>query len=132
MVLSKTSMVGDREPPGPRMHHRGQPRSYDAGMSRPSRPAPRTYSDRWPDSTCTDEVAEVARLLALRLKAITDRRGIREVARGDTGISHSIISRVVNGEAWADTATLARLELALETDLWPRRQHRDTERSHER
>lgn len=65
-------------------------------------------------------MAEVARLLAVRLRAVTDARGVRSVAR-TTGVSHSVISRIVNGDTWADTATLARLELGLDTDLWPRR-----------
>jgi transcriptional regulator with XRE-family HTH domain len=89
-------------------------------MSRPVRPAPRHFSDHWPDSECSDQVAEVARLLAIKLRVVTDKYGVREVARR-AGVSSSIISRTINGESWVDTATLARLELTLGVDLWPRR-----------
>ena len=88
-------------------------------MSRPVRPAPRNFSEHWPDSECSDQVAEVARLLALKLRGVTDKYGVREVARR-AGVSSSIVSRTINGESWMDTATLARLELELGVDLWPR------------
>lgn len=100
------------------MHHFICAAAYDPGMSRPARPAPRTFSDDWPDRECSDQVAEIARLLAIRLKKITDKRGTRDAARS-AGVSHSVISRIVHGDAWADTATLAKLELALDADLWP-------------
>lgn len=98
-------------------------------MARSARPAPRTFSTDWPNSECSDDVAEIARLLALRLKALTDERGIREVARA-AGISHSVVSRIVHGDAWADTATLARLELALGVDLWPGGARKRSRRAH--
>jgi len=89
-------------------------------MSRPVRPAPRSFSEHWPDKECSDPVAEVARLLAIKLRVVTDIYGVREVARR-ASVSSSIISRTINGESWVDTATLARLELELGVDLWPRR-----------
>ena len=95
--------------------------AYDPGMSRPTREPPRTFSRGWPEIECEDHLAEKARLLALNIKAITDRDGIRTVARA-TGVAHSILSRIINGEAWADTHTVARLEHTLNTPLWPRHQ----------
>ncbi|HUX04778.1 MAG TPA: hypothetical protein VMV53_07750, partial [Acidimicrobiales bacterium] len=65
-------------------------------MSRPVRPAPRTFSENWPNDRCSDPVAEVARLLAVKLRTITDKHGVREVARR-AGVSSSIISRTING-----------------------------------
>jgi transcriptional regulator with XRE-family HTH domain len=89
-------------------------------MSRPVRPAPREFSKNWPKDRCSDPVTEVARLLAVKLGTVTDKHGVREVARR-AGVSGSIISRAVNGKAWMDTATLARLEIELGVDLWPKR-----------
>jgi hypothetical protein len=94
--------------------------SYAGVVSRPVRPTPRSFSGDWPNEVCSDPVAEVARLLALKLRTLTDKHGVREIARR-AGVSSSIISRTINGESWVDTATLARLEVELGVDLWPRR-----------
>ena len=92
-------------------------------MPRPTRPHPNTFSEQWPEIQCTDQVAEIARQLANNLRVITDRDGLRTVAR-TTGVDHSILSRILTGETWADTHTLARLEHTLNTPLWPRHARR--------
>lgn len=97
--------------------------AYDPGMSRPTREPPNTFSTSWPEIECEDHLAETARLLAVNIKAITDQTGIRTVAR-TTGVNHSILSRIINGETWADTHTLARLEHTLNKPLWPRHSRR--------
>ena len=93
--------------------------AYDPGMSRPTREPPRTFSSSWPEIQCEDHIAEKARLLAINIKPITERDGIRTIARR-TGVAHSILSRIISGDTWADTHTLARLEHNLNTALWPR------------
>lgn len=106
------------------MHHRVGFVAYDPGMSRPTREPPRTFSSSWPEIQCEDHIAEKARLLAINIKTITDRDGLRTIAR-TTGVAHSILSRIVSGDTWADTHTLARLEHTLNAPLWPphTRQH---------
>lgn len=89
-------------------------------MPRPTRAAPNAWSTDWPDIPCTDPTAEVARLLALRLRAALDGRSLR-AAKAATGVDHTTISDILNGQVWADIATLARLEAGLGTDLWPSR-----------
>lgn len=89
-------------------------------MARTARPSPRTTSPNWPEAPCDDRSAEVARLLALRLRAALDGRSLR-AAKAVTGVDHTTIAAVLNGTTWADLATIARLEAGLETDLWPGR-----------
>jgi len=43
------------------------------------------------------------------------------VAKAATGVDHTTISKILNGQVWADIATLARLEAGLGADLWPGR-----------
>jgi len=89
-------------------------------VPRPTRAAPNTWSTHWPDVPCTDPTAEVARLLALRLRAALGGRSLR-AAKAATGVDHTTIGKILNGQVWADIATLARLEAGLSTDLWPGR-----------
>ena len=89
-------------------------------MARPKRAAPSASSANWPDAPCHDPVAEVARQLALRLRAAIGGRSLRSL-KASTGIEHTTIAAVLNGTTWPDLATIARLELGLEADLWPGR-----------
>jgi len=47
-------------------------------------------------------------------------RSLRDAVRL-TGVDHTTIGDVLAGRAWADIATLARLEVGLGADLWPSR-----------
>jgi len=91
---------------------------YAWGVPRPVRAAPCTHSLDWPDVVCDDPVAEVARLLAVRVRDALGGRSLREAGRL-TGVDHTTIGDVIAGRVWADVATVARLEARLETDLWP-------------
>ena len=48
---------------------------------------------------------------------LTDEYGVREVGR-QANISHSTLSRTVNGEIWPSSVTIARLEAAFDCSLW--------------
>ncbi|MHB8220589.1 MAG: hypothetical protein ACYDHU_09770 [Acidimicrobiales bacterium] len=89
-------------------------------MPRPVRAAPCAHSADWPDVACDDPVAEVARLLALRVRDALGGRSLR-AAGTLTGVDHTTIGDVLAGRVWADVATLARLEAGLGSDLWPGR-----------
>ena len=88
-------------------------------MGRTARAAPRDTCKGWPNRVCKDPIVETARQLALRLSAITQELGTREVARR-AGVDVSVVSRIISGHSWPDTVTLARLERGLQVDLWPR------------
>jgi transcriptional regulator with XRE-family HTH domain len=62
-----------------------------------------------------------ARLVA-RLQNVIDQRGLslRAVA-GPAGMDPTSLSRLLNGKVVPDLATIASLEDALSTDLWPGR-----------
>ena len=98
----------------------GARRAYDAAVPRPTRPAPRTHSPAWPDAPCGDPVAETVRLLSVRLRAAIGGRALRAVG-ASTGVDHTVVLDILNGNAWPDVATLARLEHGLGVDLWPGR-----------
>ena len=89
-------------------------------MARPKRAAPSASSANCPDAPCDDPVAEVARQLALRFRAVIGGRSLRSL-RTSTGVEHTTITAVLNGTTWPDLATIARLELGLGADLWPGR-----------
>lgn len=87
-------------------------------MPRTARPSPRELSADWPAAPSHDAAGEVARQFALNLKKAIAGKSQRAVTEL-TGVEHSTISRVLSGQAWPDLATIARLELGLETNLWP-------------
>ncbi|AWB85267.1 helix-turn-helix domain-containing protein [Mycetocola zhujimingii] len=89
-------------------------------MPRPSRPSPRELAEGWPDSPSADPVGEVARQLALNLRAAIDNRSLRAAAEA-AGVDHSTILAILQGRTWPDLYTVARLEQGLEADLWPGR-----------
>lgn len=80
-------------------------------------------SGQWPDAVLTDD-APVSAVAALGLaRRITEAAGdvsLREVAR-QAGVSSSTMTRIVSGQVLCDIGTLARLEAALDADLWPGR-----------
>lgn len=93
-------------------------------MGRPARELPAELSDApWPDRPSADPFAEVARQLVLNLRAATGGESLRSVAER-CGLSHTTLVRVMNGKAWPDLATIARLEAGLHAPLWPR--HEDS------
>ncbi|WP_172655925.1 helix-turn-helix domain-containing protein [Demequina maris] len=84
----------------------------------PKRLRPRDLTEVWPDSPVADAVGEVARRVALALHAAIGESSLREVA-ARTGVDHTTVADVLNGTAWPDTITLARLEIGLGVALWP-------------
>jgi transcriptional regulator with XRE-family HTH domain len=82
--------------------------------------SPRERVSDWPDVASDDPSAEVARALAVRLRAAIGERSLR-AAGADTGVDHSTIQAILQGRAWPDLDTIARLERGLGADLWPGR-----------
>lgn len=71
-------------------------------------------------SRSEDPDVRVALEFARRLEEITLGLSRRQV-ESDTGVSRETIRRLLDGRSWADGLTIARLERALDSDLWPRR-----------
>jgi lambda repressor-like predicted transcriptional regulator len=89
-------------------------------MGRPSRALPvELAASPWPEAPSVDPVAEVARLFVVNLRSAMAGRSLRVVA-ADTGIGHVTLQRVLTGRAWPDLQTIARLEVGLAVELWPR------------
>ena len=70
-----------------------------------------------------DPIGEVARQLAVNLRAAIGSRSLRAAAEA-AGVDHSTIMAILQGRTWPDLYTLARLEQGLEADLWPERRSR--------
>lgn len=87
-------------------------------MTNRVRPLPRDQAAGWPAAVCEDPVTERARLFVLNLRAAMGGRTLREVG-ALTGVDHTVLSRVLNGWAWPDGYTVARLETRLGVQLWP-------------
>lgn len=87
-------------------------------MARTSRSTPAELSPGWPDRESPDPIAEVARRFALNIEAKRGTRSLRSIALA-TGMNHSILVNILAGRTWPDLATIARIERALETDVWP-------------
>lgn len=82
----------------------------------------------WPEATLTPDApigAYYAQEIARRLKAaMTDRRLSQHKLAQRSGVSQRTIGRVLMGDTYCDVATLARLEFALETGIYPTRRFR--------
>jgi hypothetical protein len=87
-------------------------------MARTHRDQPRQLTSAWPDVPSEDPVGEVARQLALNLQTAIGDRSLRSIA-SLCGVTHVTIAAILAGKIWPDTATLARLELGIDADLWP-------------
>ena len=84
-------------------------------------PASYLVAGDWPDGRIAGSPeAEAVRLLVLALREAMGAAGLRETARA-ADVNHASLRRLLLGESWPDVVTLARLERALDTDLWPGR-----------
>ena len=73
----------------------------------------------WPAARLAGpRVVLYAQGFAFRLEEAINHRPVREVARL-ADISHSTLLAVLGGERWPDMVTIAKLEEALDADLWP-------------
>jgi transcriptional regulator with XRE-family HTH domain len=91
----------------------GTPRQTPAQLA----PAP------WPGLPSADDTVEVARFVSSRLQAALSDRSVRSLSR-DSGVPDGTILRILNGSTWPDIRTVARLERALDSDLYPTRADR--------
>jgi transcriptional regulator with XRE-family HTH domain len=71
----------------------------------------------WPDRHSTDPSAEVARQFVLNLHDAMGGRTLRDVA-AQVGIHHVTLLKILHGRAWPDLATVSRLEIGLNADLY--------------
>ncbi|RKR76312.1 hypothetical protein [Frondihabitans australicus] len=80
--------------------------------------------DPWPDVPSEDRLTEIARQFVLRLRDEIGDRSVRSVA-AEAGLNHMTVLNVLAGRAWPDLATIGRLELALNADLYTSHSVRD-------
>lgn len=98
----------------------------DPGMPRSSNDkVPRDYvaDDAWPHAALVPDAPASAlygQALARNLEHALDVSGhsLRSLAEA-TGVTHSTISRVLNGKVLPDLGTIARLEDVFRFQIWP-------------
>ena len=98
-------------------------------------PNPHSYladGAQWPTGHLrhnSPPVALLARAISERLHDALKGRTAREIAEL-AGLSHQTVINVLNGNTWWDTITIARLERALDIELWgeEHRKHRTPRR----
>lgn len=76
----------------------------------------------WPSGPFSDDAPPYALVTAAvveRYQAVVGGRSLRSVAR-EAGIDPTSLGRTLTGETVPDVHTVAVLESALDTELWPR------------
>lgn len=76
--------------------------------------------EAWPERACTEPGVEAVRQISAALKAALAERGwsLRRLA-AVSGVNRQAIANLLAGDSWPDIATVARLNSALDADLWP-------------
>jgi lambda repressor-like predicted transcriptional regulator len=94
-----------------------------ANSSRAKAPRGFVRTGQWPHADLADHHgARVAQALARRLAAAMDHHGFSANRLATAaGINRQTIANVLAGTGWPDLLTIASLEQALQTDLWPGR-----------
>lgn len=87
-------------------------------MARPKRDAPKLSSPNWPSEACTDPIAEVLRQIAVNLRRAIGGQSVRSAAE-TARVDHSVVHDLLAGNSWPEVSTVARLEIGLNTSLWP-------------
>ncbi|WP_164088346.1 helix-turn-helix domain-containing protein [Frondihabitans sp. 762G35] len=94
-------------------------------MARTARQTPAELAPApWPDVPSPDPFGEVARLFVVNLRVAMAGRSIRSVAE-QTGLHNATLVRILHGESWPDLATISRLEIGLNADLYSSSSGRD-------
>lgn len=76
---------------------------------------------QWPDGPLAPDAPEVVQYaihISQQLRAAIAGKSKVDVARR-AGIERTTLYDILDGRTWADTVSLARLEMALQTRLWP-------------
>ena len=89
-------------------------------MPRSTRLKPAELVTDWPDGPASDLIGEVARVFAGNLRAAIGERSIRSAAEL-CGMNHATLLGILEGRAWPDMETIAKLERGLDAGLWPGR-----------
>jgi ribosome-binding protein aMBF1 (putative translation factor) len=91
---------------------------YARRMSRPSRTPPWERTDSWPETASSDPSGETARRFALNVRDALGGLSLR-AAQDKTGVDRATIHSIINGLAWPDLDTIAKLEHGFGITLWP-------------
>lgn len=87
-------------------------------MPRSARLKPHELVAAWPDGPAADAIGEVARVFAGNLRRAIGEKSIRAAAEV-CGMNHATLIGILEGRAWPDMETIAKLERGLDAALWP-------------
>ena len=87
-------------------------------MPRTTRLKPNELVAARPDGPAQNPIGEVARQFAVNLRLAIGGQSIRATAEA-CGMNHATLIGILDGRAWPDMETIAKLERGLDTALWP-------------
>jgi hypothetical protein len=87
-------------------------------MPRTARLKPNELVAAWPDGPAENPIGEVARVFAANLRRAIGEQSIRSAAEA-CGMNHATLIGILDGRAWPDMETIAKLERGLDAALWP-------------
>lgn len=93
-------------------------------MPKIPRRIPSDLTENWPESPSSDVAGEKARQLSLNLRKAIGGDSVRSIA-DIAGLDERTLRNILSGARWPDLRTIALLEGALKTPLWPARELED-------
>ena len=95
--------------------------------------APREWlvEGEWPDGEFREDTPDTV-AYAVEIAQALDRalRGkSKSTVASDAQVQRTVVYRILDGASWPDTLSIAKLELTLDANLWPRRRPRLRRRS---
>ena len=91
-------------------------------MPRSTRLKPNELVAPWPDGPAENPIGEVARRFAMNLRRAIGEQSIRSAAEA-CGMNHATLIGILDGRAWPDMETIAKLERGLARPATPARVH---------
>lgn len=91
-------------------------------QGRTKRPPPRETYPRWPHDESATAEAGIVQTFVANLAAFTARQADSGVSQAEVcrraGVAKATLSKVLHGDVWPDSLTVARFEQLAGTRLW--------------
>lgn len=89
---------------------------------RPPRPSPRTLYPAWPDDAGAEGAHALVQAFVRNLAAYVTEQAGHDVSQAElarrSGVAKATVSKVLHGDVWPDSVTVARFEQLAGRRLW--------------